>query len=165
MRRSPEARLAGRLFDGDKIVKPLLDSAAEQFYVESQKLWEWNSRYWEQRALLKADSDLVTALRYAKQAVAIENHPFPLTTLAKLLLKTIEAEPIIVLPFSTTPSMRLRGRSRPKRGGRGSLSIHSGPFSGERPCILNLAAHSRRISEPLWTGTRKKRDIVFRGIL
>ncbi len=93
MRRSPEARLAGRLFDGDKIVKPLLDSAAEQFYVESQKLWEWNSRYWEQRALLKADSDLVTALRYAKQAVAIENHPFPLTTLAKLLLKTIEAEP------------------------------------------------------------------------
>jgi hypothetical protein len=56
MRRSPEARLAGRLFDADKVVKTLLGSSAEDFYVCVQKLWEWNSRYWEQRALLKAES-------------------------------------------------------------------------------------------------------------
>jgi hypothetical protein len=90
MRRSPEARLAGRLFDADKIVKPLLGSEAENFYISVQKKWEWNSRYWEQRALLVADTDLPTALQYARHAVAIEHHPFPLTTLGKVLLKVME---------------------------------------------------------------------------
>ncbi len=91
MFRSPEARLAGRLFDADKIVKPFLGSAAEQFYIDTQKKWEWNSRYWEQRALLAADSDLDIALQYARHAVAIELHPFPLTTLGKILLMVMEA--------------------------------------------------------------------------
>lgn len=34
MRRSPEARLAGRLFDADKIARPLLGANAEQLYGE-----------------------------------------------------------------------------------------------------------------------------------
>jgi hypothetical protein len=90
MRRSPEARLARRLFDFDTVVKPLLGSFAEEFYISVQKQWEWNSRYWEQRALLLADIDLDMALQYARHAVAIEKHPFPLTTLGKLLLKQME---------------------------------------------------------------------------
>ena len=93
MRRSPEARLAGRLFDADKIVKPLLGNAAEDFYLRTQKQWEWNSRYWEQRALLAADTDLETALKYARHAIAIESHPFPLTTLGKILLLIMEKNP------------------------------------------------------------------------
>lgn len=93
MRRSPEARLAGRLFDADKVVKPLIDSEAEGFYVAVQKLWEWNSRYWEQRALLQAESDLSKGLQFARHAVAIEKHPFPLTTLGKLLLQAMEERP------------------------------------------------------------------------
>ena len=92
MLRSPEARLAARLFDADKIVKPLLGGAAEAFYIDTQKKWEWNSRYWEQRALLAADSDLETALQYARHAVAIEFHPFTLTTLAKILPMVMEAQ-------------------------------------------------------------------------
>jgi hypothetical protein len=92
MRRSPEARLAGRLFDADKVVKPLLGEAAEEFYVSVQKLWEWNSRYWEQRALLKAETDLAMGLQFARHAVAIERHPFPLTTLGKLLIKAMEKD-------------------------------------------------------------------------
>ncbi|MGO9116853.1 MAG: SIR2 family protein [Desulfomonilaceae bacterium] len=88
--RSPEARLARRLFDADKIVRPMLGTAAEPFYLEIQEKWEWNSRYWEQRALLIADADLETALRYARHAVSIEEHPFPLTTLGKLLLREME---------------------------------------------------------------------------
>ena len=91
--RSPEARLAGRLFDADKIVRPLLGASAEDFYVSVQKQWEWNSRYWEQRALLVADVDLTTSLQYARHAVAIERHPFPLTTLSKLLLRRMELVP------------------------------------------------------------------------
>lgn len=91
MRRSPEARLAGRLFDADKIVRPLLGQKAEEFYNAVKREWEWNSRYWEQRALLIADDDLPTSLRYARHAVAIERHTFPMTTLAKLLLVSMDA--------------------------------------------------------------------------
>lgn len=93
MRRSPEARLAGRLFDADKIVRPLLGAGADEFYSSAQKDWEWNSRYWEQRALLVAETDLGTSLQYARHAVAIEQHPFPLTTLGKILLKRMEVVP------------------------------------------------------------------------
>ena len=90
MLRSPEARLAGRLFDADKIVKPLLGQNAEPFYISCQEQWRWNSRYWEQRTLLIADADLDTAVRYARHAIAIEWGPFPLTTLGKLLLRQME---------------------------------------------------------------------------
>ena len=80
MRRSPEARLAGRLFDADKVVKPLLDSDAEEFYVTVQKLWEWNSRYWEQRMrqsnrrVDKSDMDGVAGYRFrAAQAAGVNS--------------------------------------------------------------------------------------------
>lgn len=93
MRRSPEARLIGRLFDADKVVRPLLDTAAEGFYVSVQSCWEWNSRYWEQRALLAAEADVDAALQYARHAVAIERHPFSLTTMGKILLMQMEKAP------------------------------------------------------------------------
>lgn len=51
--------------------------------------------YWEQRALFTADLDLDMALQYARHAVAIERHPFSLTTLGKLLLMQMEIKPDI----------------------------------------------------------------------
>ena len=90
-RRTPETRLAGRLFDADKIVRPLLAGRSEDFYVAAKDAWEWNSRYWEQRALLIADRDIRTALQFARHAVAIEVHPFPLTTLGTVLLKRLDS--------------------------------------------------------------------------
>lgn len=90
MRRSPEARLATRLFDADKIAKPMLRNRTNEWYVACQLDWAWNSRYWEQRALLASESDPETALQYARHAVAIERHPFTLTTLGKLLFLAIE---------------------------------------------------------------------------
>lgn len=88
--RSPEAKLAGRLFDADKIVKPLLNNEAERFYIDTQNEWEWNSRYWEQRALLTAENDVDRAIQYARHAIALEYHPFPLTTLGKLIFWKME---------------------------------------------------------------------------
>ena len=104
--RTPEARLAVRLFDADKIVRPLLAVRAEDFYVAVRDAWEWNSRYWEQRALLIADRDIRTALQFARHAVAIEVHPFPLTTLGTILLKRLdsaaeaERSPVFVEAFT-----------------------------------------------------------------
>jgi hypothetical protein len=85
-RRSPEARLAGRLFDFDKIVSPWLGERAEEFYDKIRDYWKWNSRYWEQRSLLAMNRDIEVAIQYARHAVAIERHPFTLTTLGKVLL-------------------------------------------------------------------------------
>ncbi len=91
MRRTAEARLAGRLFDVDTVITPLLGPLAEDFFVRVQQDWQWNSRYWEQRALLVLETDLESAVRYARHAVAIESHPFPLTTLGKVLLRRMES--------------------------------------------------------------------------
>jgi len=107
MRRTPEARLSGRLFDYDQIVKPLLGNSANGFYVAIQSDWEWNSRYWEQRALLTAETDIQTAIQYARHAVAIEFHPFPLTTLAKLLLREMENAPEKLIPSYSEASAKL----------------------------------------------------------
>ena len=100
-RRSPEARLAGRLFDFDGVVEHWLGDSAATFYAETQDAWQWNSRYWEQVALLqlsrfhaipqseRGQEALRQAIQHARHAVSIEPHPFTLTTLGKCLLAQV----------------------------------------------------------------------------
>ena len=45
---------------------------------------------WEQRALLIVGEDVETGVQYARHAVAIERHPFTLTTLGQVLLRRSE---------------------------------------------------------------------------
>ncbi|MCE5180648.1 MAG: SIR2 family protein [Betaproteobacteria bacterium] len=90
---TPESRLAGRLFHADRVVRPLLGELSEQFYKKTQDRWQWNSRYWEQRALLTQTIAIDTAVQYARHAVAIEAHPFPWTTLATILIRKLEGSP------------------------------------------------------------------------
>ncbi len=92
--RTPEARLAARLFNAERVTRPLLGKFTEKFYVSSRESWQWNSRYWEQRALFAQSSNIDTAIQYARHAVAIEGHPFPWTTLASLLAKKLESTSI-----------------------------------------------------------------------
>jgi hypothetical protein len=85
---TPEAKLAARLLDFDDSVEPLLGKRAEEFYIELHREWAWNSRYWEQRALLRLEHDPMTAYAFATTAVGIErHHPVPLTTLAKVCFR------------------------------------------------------------------------------
>lgn len=88
--RSPEALLAARLFNSEKVARPMLGALAEKFYVTTRESWQWNSRYWEQRAIFTQAVNIDTAIQYARHAVAIEEHPFPWTTLASLLTKKLE---------------------------------------------------------------------------
>jgi hypothetical protein len=95
--RAPEARLSGRLLDFDAGVGKFLKGNAEAFYNQVQYVWGWNSRYWEQVALLNLARYHTTtnlkqrlefledAVTHARHAVAVELHPFPLTTLGKVL--------------------------------------------------------------------------------
>ncbi|MBV7521930.1 ATP-binding protein [Ensifer sp. ENS12] len=94
--RSSEARLASRLFDFDSVVDGILGDLAPAFYEATQKAWQWNSRYWEQVALMNVSRHnssgvrgmteyLDSAVQNARHAASIENHPLPLTTLSKIL--------------------------------------------------------------------------------
>ena len=93
-RRSPEARLAGRLFDFDEVVYEFLKEQSIDFYKKVHSEWKWNSRYWEQLSLLnlsnfqnnRDEEALDAAVRHARHAVSIERHPLTLTTLGKVLL-------------------------------------------------------------------------------
>ena len=97
-RRTPEACLAQRLFDYDDVVSEFIPMRSEQFYLAMKRHWDWNSRYWEQFALLKLDKfinatgsnrfDLLAqAISHARHAVQIERHAFCLTTLGRVLLE------------------------------------------------------------------------------
>lgn len=83
-RGTPEARLAGRIFDYDTAVEPLVGKRSAQFYEAIVDSWQWNSRYWDQRALAVLIGEPLLALAYAEQSVGIERHPLTLTTLAKV---------------------------------------------------------------------------------
>lgn len=101
--RAPEPRLSGRLFDFDSVVSKFLGNKAEDFYDRVKPAWEWNSRYWEQVALMNLARYLSSgnlkeglgflddAVTHARHAVAVEYHPFPLTTLGKVLLNHMVA--------------------------------------------------------------------------
>ena len=92
-------RIASRLFDYDEVVKPLLGLAmAGEFYDATKRAWEWNSRYWHQRAQHRLDQastaeDPVAkrehariAVQHARFAKRIEpHHQFTLTTIGRTL--------------------------------------------------------------------------------
>lgn len=96
--RSPEARLARRLFDFDAVLEVFLQEDAPRFYARTRDAWQWNSRYWEQVALLRLSTyyrtpdteegkdALSLAVQHARHAVSIELHPLSLTTLGQTLL-------------------------------------------------------------------------------
>ena len=105
-RRSPEARLAGRLFDYDPVVREYLGPLASAFYSDTRESWQWNSRYWEQVALMhlaqyqaephsdEGQDALTQAIQHARHAVAVEFHPLSLTTLGRVLMAQLADEGI-----------------------------------------------------------------------
>jgi hypothetical protein len=90
IRRTPESRLASKMLDLDKTLYYFFKDKTGQLLLSIEKEWGWNSRYWEQRALYYINSDIDMAIKHAKQAVSIENHQYPLTTLGKILFKKME---------------------------------------------------------------------------
>jgi hypothetical protein len=81
-------RIIRELMDCETTSKDLKESA-DQWYEELLPLMGWNSRYWEQRALLAAmRKEDETAYSYAKKAVAIQpSDAFPHTTLGKICMQ------------------------------------------------------------------------------
>ncbi|MDD5241269.1 MAG: SIR2 family protein [Sulfuricella sp.] len=90
MRGTPESGLAARLMNYDRCVRQMLPSRAEEFFEKAQPENAWNSRYWEQRALMSLDTNIEQAKIWAQHAVGIEEHPHTLTTYAKVLFCAAE---------------------------------------------------------------------------
>ena len=91
MNRTPEARLARRLMDADGLVVPRLRQDAERWFELLERYWGWNSRYWEQRALVALKQTRYNRARdYAEQALGLEEHPLPMTTCALILIASAE---------------------------------------------------------------------------
>jgi len=96
MNRTPEARLARRLMDADGIVVPRLGRDAEEWFALLERNWGWNSRYWEQRALVALKQHRYQRARdYAEQAVGLELHPLPMTTCALIMIRSAEKDPAL----------------------------------------------------------------------
>jgi hypothetical protein len=96
MNRTPEARLARRLMDADGVVVPMLRREAEGWFGLLERNWGWNSRYWEQRALVALKARRYNRARdYAQQAVGLEQHPLPMTTCALVLIASAENDPAL----------------------------------------------------------------------
>lgn len=65
-------------------VQSLLESvaAARHWFAELENVFEWNGRYWDQRALLESSAGAhAAAYSYARKSVELHRHPFSLTTL------------------------------------------------------------------------------------
>ncbi len=88
IKRTSENGIAKFLMNADGMVIPRLGSRGEAWFNDIQSGHEWNSRYWEQRALYaKSRGDFDRAIDYVEQAVAKENHVLPLTTCANIKLQ------------------------------------------------------------------------------
>ncbi len=87
-RRTYPYRILRELMDCDVVAKDL-PQAADRWFAELLPLMNWNSRYWEQRALLAARRDQDdTAYSYAKTAVSIQaRDAFPHTTLGTICMQ------------------------------------------------------------------------------
>lgn len=81
--RSYEFRLSRVLMDRRNVTEVVgSKKAALKWFEAMESGFSWNSRYWEQRALLEAENEnFAPAYSFAKAAVSKERHPFPLTTL------------------------------------------------------------------------------------
>lgn len=93
-RGNPDARLARELMDEDGQVVVRFKKRAEEWYQQLQSLYEWNSRYWEQRSLNAMRSGNRSRARdFARTGLAKEpRHWQPQTTLARVLVDSAERD-------------------------------------------------------------------------
>ena len=87
-RRTYPYRILRELMDCDVVANDLPQSA-DRWYADLLPLMSWNSRYWEQRALLAARREQDdTAYSFAKTAVSIQSQDaFPHTTLGTICMQ------------------------------------------------------------------------------
>jgi tetratricopeptide (TPR) repeat protein len=81
-------RISREIFDASFIFHWIGKSKARDWYHENALFWDWNARFWEQRALLEIKiGNYPQAYSYAEHAVKIYKDSFSLNTLGSILMK------------------------------------------------------------------------------
>ena len=89
-------RLLRPLMDQENVVRLVGKTRGRQLYELLQDAYDWNGRYWEQRALFESSlGNHAQARSYAEHSLQLHRHPFALNTLGTVLgriaLKTGDA--------------------------------------------------------------------------
>jgi hypothetical protein len=83
-----EYRLARQLLDWELLGRWLGRDRMLHWYAAIQDLYDWNARYWEQRALAASNLNLhERAVSWAQRAIAEHRDAFALNTLATVILR------------------------------------------------------------------------------
>jgi hypothetical protein len=81
-------RIIRSLMDKDVIRDWLGDDRAHDWYESLRQEYDWNARFWEQRALLESDRrDFPKARSFAEHAVTLQRHTFTENTLGTILMR------------------------------------------------------------------------------
>ena len=81
-------RITRLLLNADTICNLVKPRRAREWYIELEKDYGWNARFWEQRAITEVKNyNFPRARSYAEEALRIQKHPFTLNTLGSILTR------------------------------------------------------------------------------
>lgn len=86
-----EHRIVRSLMDLDTVRLMLPAPEVDDWYAQLESAFDWNARYWEQRALALTDS-LERAFSYARRAVNRHRDSFSLNTLGTVVMRRAVAD-------------------------------------------------------------------------
>ena len=89
VRVSREYRIVRYLMNQDLIARIAGENAGRKWYDELRPYYDWNGRYWDQRALFESRyGQHETARSYAERSIQVHRHSFGFNTLGTVLLRT-----------------------------------------------------------------------------
>ena len=84
-----EYRIVRYLMNQDLIARIAGENAGRKWYDELRPYYDWNGRYWDQRALFESRyGQHETARSYAERSIQVHRHSFGFNTLGTVLLRT-----------------------------------------------------------------------------
>ena len=83
-----EYRIVRNLMNHEFVMRTSGEHGGRRLYDDLREYYDWNARYWDQRALFESrfDND-ETARSYAERSVQVHSHPFGYNTLGTVLLR------------------------------------------------------------------------------
>ena len=79
-------RLVRRLMDQETVMRLIGPQKGRELYGTMQAAYDWNGRYWDQRALFESElGNHAEARSYAEHSLQLHRHPFALNTLGTVL--------------------------------------------------------------------------------
>ncbi len=145
-----------------RIIKELMDERiildwlgyplAQQFYSDLLPYYDWDARYWEQRALAEARmGHLDKAMSFAETAVERNRDPFTLNTLGTILLRI--AASAEYREVAGTPSLYWKGVNNLHESAEKGRGLFPHPYT-------TFFSHTLRYATAQFVGQEIPREII-----